>query len=129
MKREAYIFENLLNAWLKANAKRIYHGDYRPQEMIMFFHIFTYKDVSKITGREESTVRHARKNGSLFGIKKNGRFYFNIWDIKKCFPIKCRINKKWTDAEIHELIITGSCKTRSKQACKTMRSKLRNGVR
>lgn len=129
MKRRALIHETILNCWLRKNAADIYNGKCNIDELSYFFHVFSTNEVARITGREASTVRHAKKRGSLFGVKKGEKYFFNMWEIKRCFPVRKRVNKKWADGEISELITSGTCNGRSMMACKTMMSKIKNGIR
>ena len=129
MTQRIEFYERFSNLWLKRNAHKIYLGHCETDHISMMFHIFTAADVAKITGRERSTVRAARIKGSILGIKKGNNYLYNLWGIKKCFLVKPRTNKTWTKNEINELRTTGNCKTRSNLACKTMRSKIKNGVR
>lgn len=119
----------LYNSRRYKSLAQIYYESSTIDWIFDFAFIFSTKEVSNITGREISTIRWAKKNGSLFGVKIHGKQKYNMWEIKKAFPQKKRKNRTWTDNEIHELITTGDCKGRSKSACKTMRSKLINGLR
>lgn len=42
-------------------------------------------DVAKLTGREISSVRWARKDGRLNGLKINGNWMYNLFEVAMCF--------------------------------------------
>lgn len=126
MRNEAKFYFICTEYYLKKHAVRFYRGEMNAGLLHSMFHIFTSSEVASITGRESSTVRYARLSGSLFGVKRRGRYYYNLWEIKRCFPVKRRVNRTWSSEEVEELIRTGACRGRSSKACKTMKSKIRN---
>jgi hypothetical protein len=83
------------------------------------------REVSLITGRESSTVRYARINGRLKGVLVGGEFFYSLWDVIHGFRPKKNVRRKWSAGEKLELKRTGTCRTRSANACKIMRCKMR----
>lgn len=83
------------------------------------------KDVARITARESSTIRHARINGRLKGILVGEQYLYSLWDVIHGFRPKKNIRRKWSVGEKFELKRTGACRTRSRNACKIMRCKMR----
>lgn len=88
----------------------------------------TTEDVARITGRESSTVRYARINGSLKGLPVGGKFLYSLWDVIHGFRRKKNVRRKWSTGEILELKRTGRCRTRSANACKIMKCKMRRAI-
>lgn len=115
-----------LVAWCCWNKKTDVHRllELYPVEMMRI--CLTARDVSEISGRELSTIRRARANGRVKGIRTKKRYLYSLYDLITGFrPVK-NVRRKWSLTELSELQQTGKCATRSTRACKVMLSKLNN---
>lgn len=112
----------LYSCWrIGIDAQRIL--DIFPIEMMRA--CLTTKEVAIITGRESSTVRYARINGRLKGVLVGEQYLYNLWDVIHGFRPTRNVRRKWSTGEKLELKRTGTCRTRSVNACKIMRCKMR----
>lgn len=124
MRLDAERFLVLQDLFIRKKGPFFYRNSIELPTLLEMRAVFNTKDVATMTQRDASTVRWKKKKGSIFCY--NGRY--SLWEIRNAFPLKKRVNKKWSDTEIRELVESGMCKTRTKLACKTMMSNIRRGV-
>lgn len=87
---------------------------------------------ARILGRDSSTVRQQLVAGRLAGTRTANGWRLSVRDLSDYIAggrwREAGPRRPWTEAEIQELLSTGSCAGRSAMACKLKRLRMRRGA-
>ena len=90
------------------------------------------REAAKILSLDTSTLREQARKGVIRGRKTAAGWVFGVRDISDYIAgghwHGTRSVKPWSQDDIKELLETGQCRGRTKAACKTMRTRLKNGT-
>lgn len=90
------------------------------------------RDVARILGLDESTIRHQAGSGALKGRRTERGWVFGIRDVSDYIANGhwhgTRSVRRWTPEEINELLATGSCRSRTRNAIKVMKWRLKHAA-